>query len=431
VREAAAELEVCDRWAEDPWFLREDTVFDAMGFSLDARRQAATQLARLYTPEACRAIRSDPAGCAAGLLLGQENWPGLLIPVLQVGRDLGVVQPWDDASLLKRLTKRNEFHEAGFELRVLANLMRAKYRAWRVQESTAQKTADLRVQIGLDTYEVEIKVVHDSPLDEAADRLNRRLARGKLMKDGLHLELRGSASVSARAIDDARQLETEFPAIVSAFEECIERISKPGTYGVREYGVVLAQPGPEFGSMTPVVLPDVPSEKRHVQVLRLVRRAAKQFQSRRGIAVIALRRTAELAAAADAIRAASAADPSAFGKCHMVVLADSVRNRVTDFGSIPLAAPVQVHARRQLTKAQVRFASVVARNGGHSAQLVPAAGPGVSGGVPVLRRGVTSVVLGSSTETPGAPIVFDINPYLPGAGSNTSPTGQRRRTSDK
>lgn len=138
----------CD-WTHEPWFLQgEDDVFDAMGFPLAARREAAANLARLFTPAACRAIREDPeSGYGSVILLFYCYWPGLVIPLLEVGRDLGVVAPWNDAGLLTRLTKRNEFYEAAFELRVLANLRRRGYRCERVSESSARKTPDVRVQI--------------------------------------------------------------------------------------------------------------------------------------------------------------------------------------------------------------------------------------------------------------------------------------------
>ena len=125
----------CD-WTHEPWFLQgEDDVFVAMGFPLAARREAAANLARLYTPTVCRAIREDPvSGYGMAILLFHSYWPGMLIPLLKVGRDLGVVAPWNDASFLTRLTKRNEFHEAAFELRVLANLRRRGYRCERVPE---------------------------------------------------------------------------------------------------------------------------------------------------------------------------------------------------------------------------------------------------------------------------------------------------------
>lgn len=80
-------------WAEPPWFaLEHDDVFTAMGFPLAARQVAALHLKRVFTPEVCREIAADPERSNGPVItLFQRCWPGLLIPLLEVGRDLGIV----------------------------------------------------------------------------------------------------------------------------------------------------------------------------------------------------------------------------------------------------------------------------------------------------------------------------------------------------
>lgn len=70
---------------------------------------------------------------------------------------------------------------------MLANLIGAGYRAKRIPEVHAHRTPDLEVQVGLDTYEFELKGVSDSPFDEAADAVSEALLHGELIVGGLHL----------------------------------------------------------------------------------------------------------------------------------------------------------------------------------------------------------------------------------------------------
>lgn len=401
-------------WAEPPWFtLEDDELFTAMGFRLEARKEAAVHLRGVFTPDVCREIAADPKrGNGPVITLFQRSWPGLLIPFLEVGRDLGTVQPWSDPALLKRLERRATFRETAFELRVLANVIRAGYRAKRIPENPSHRTPDLEVQVGLDTYELELKGVSDSPIDEAADAVSEALLRAEVIVGGLHLELRGSEELSARTFENLNAVLAELPHIVGAFEACCTAIresgGKPGVYQVPGYGMIHAIPGPVDGSVTPVVLPDLPAEKRVNKVIRLVRDASRQFTQRRGIAVVGVRRSAHMLEAAEAIQAAAAEHPAAFAKCHMVVLVDDLRDPVRDYGSIPLALPVQVHARRQMSRAQERLAAVAAGRGGRSAQFIRAARPGELGvQVGTVRRAMTSTVIGPDGK-------FDVNRAVPG-----------------
>lgn len=401
-------------WSERPWFaLEDDDVFTAMGFPLQDRRDAAAHLNRVFTPKVCREIAADPKrGYGSVICLFHPCWPGLLIPLLEVGRDLGIVDPWADAALLKRLTRRDTFHETAFELRVLANLIRASYRAKRIPEDPSSRTPDLEVHVGLDKYELELKGVSDSPIDAAADVVSESLVGATLFVPGLHLELRGSESLSARAFEKLNAVLAEIPQIVAAFEACSAAIrqggGKPGVYEVPEYGAIHAIPGPAGGSVTPVVLPDLPAAKRTNKLVRLARDASRQFTQRRGVAVLGVRRSADMLQVAEAIKTAAAEAPAAFTKCHMVVLVDDVRDPVRDYGSIPLALPVQVHARRQVSRAQERLAAVAAGRGGRNALFIRPARPGEPGlGMGTVRRAMTSTVIGSAGKV-------DINRALPG-----------------
>lgn len=406
------------KWSEPAWFtLEDDDVFTEMGFPLEARRDAAVHLDRVFTPGVCREIAADPVrGYGPVIALFHPCWPGLLIQLLEVGRDLGIAQPWGDHLLLKRLQRRAAFRETAFELRVLANLIRAGYRANRIPEVPSQRTPDLVVHVGLDTYELELKGVSDSPIDEAADAISEALLRSDLIVGGLHLELRGSDELSTRAFEDLRGILAEVPQVVAAFEASAAEIreggGKPGVYEVPGYGSIHAIPGPVGGSVTPVVLPDLPAAKRINKLVRLVRDASRQFTRRPGIAVVGVRRSAHMLEAAEAIKTAAGQDPAAFAKCHMVVLVDDIRDPVRDYGSIPLAVPVQVHARRSMSRAQEHLAAVVAGKGGRNAHFIRAARPGE----PVLqigtvRRAKTSTVVGSDGT-------FDINGALPGAAGD-------------
>lgn len=401
-------------WSDPPWFaLEDDDVFTAMGFPLEFRSDAAAHLKRVFTREVCREIAADPArGNGSVIALFHRGWPGLVVPFLEVGRDLGTVQPWGDAALLKRLERRATFRDTAFELRVLANVIRAGYRAKRVPETQSQRTPDLEVQVGIDLYEIELKGVSDSPIDEAADAVSEALLRAEVIVAGLHLELRGSEALSARAFENLSAVLAEVPRIVAAFEEGSRRIqeagAKPGVYAIPEYGAIHAIPGPAGGSVTPVVLPDLPAAKRVNKLVRLVRDASRQFSQRRGIAVLSVRRSADMLETAAAIKAAAAQDPAAFAKCHMVILVDDVRDPVLEYRSIPLALPVQVHPRRQMSRAQERLAAAVAARGGRPAHFVRPAQPGEPGlKIGTVRRVMTSTVIGPDGK-------FDANRALPG-----------------
>jgi hypothetical protein len=410
----------CD-WSHDPWFLRgEDDHFVAMGFPLAARRDAAANLARLYTPTVCRAIREDPvSGYGMVIFLFHCYWPGLLVPLLEVGRDLGVVAPWDDTGLLTRLTKRNEFYEAAFELRVLASLRRRGYRSERVPEDPPRKTPDLRVQIGTEWHDVEIKAVHPSPIDDAAETLHERLMMRNLLVPGLRLTLLGGEELRRRATHELAGVLKEADAIADAFAETasdIRATRKPGDYPVPGYGLIHAVPGPRFGSVTPMVMPDLSQRRRIVKAMRLARRATEQLKTRRGITLIGVWHSANLLRLAERIRAEARERPTEFRTTHMVVLVDSVTDekREYGYGSIPVALPVQVHERRQLTKAQLRFAKAAAGDGGRDSTFVRAAKPGERGvALRTTRLPHTAVSLGSASLPVGGGTVqfyFDGRP---------------------
>lgn len=246
----------------------------------------------------------------------------------------------------------------------------------------------------------------------AADVVSESLVGTKLFVPGLHLELRGSEQLSARAFADLGGVLADVPNILVAFEECAERIrhsgARPGVYDASTYGTIHAIQGPAGGSVTPVVLPDLPATKRINKLVRLARDASRQFTQRRGVAVLAVRRSADMLEVGEAIKAAAAEDPTAFAKCHMVVLVDDIRDPVRDYGSIPLALPVQVHARRQMSRAQERLATVAAGRGGRNALFVRPAQPGEPGvAMGTVKRAMTSTVIGSDGKV-------DTNRALPG-----------------
>ncbi|MBI5066941.1 MAG: hypothetical protein HZB56_01790 [Deltaproteobacteria bacterium] len=404
-------------WSASPWFTQgEDEIFTAMGFPLHARRDAVAHLRRVFTTEVCREIAVDPKrfyGKAA--LFFQECWPGLLVPLLDVGTDLGVTQPWSDEGLLKRLTRRATFDDAAFELRVLSNLLRGRYPARRIPEAPPQKTPDLEVQVGLDRYEVELKAVNDSPLDVAAETINEQLLRADVIAPGLHLELRGSEELAERAFEDLDGVLAEARAVVAAYEACVSGIrregAKPGVYEAPPYGTIHAVSGPEGGSVTPVVLPALPDYKRINKLVRLVRDACRQFSRRKGVAVVGVHRTADMLDTSEAIKAAAAADPAAFSKCQMVVLVDSVKDPNREYGAIPLVVAVQVHARRELSKALVRMAAVAAGRRGRSASFIRRTLPGEEGfAMGTVRRAMTAATIPADGK-------IDVGKMIPGAAS--------------
>lgn len=96
------------------------------------------------------------------------------------------------------------------------------------------------------------------------------------------------------------------------------------------------------------------------------------------------------------------ARPAEFRSAHLVVLVDSVTDEKREYGSIPIALPVQVHERRQLTKAQLRFATAAAGDGGRDSTFVRAAKPGEpSVALRTARRERTAVSLGSASVPVG------------------------------
>jgi hypothetical protein len=131
--------------------------------------------------------------------------------------------------------------------------------------------------------------------------------------------------------------------------------------------------------------------------------------------VLGVWRTADLLRVGEAIQAAAARTPETYAKCHMVVLLDSTPDPAREYGSIPLCHAVQVHPRRQLTKAQLRFAVAAAGKRGRPAHLIQAARPGEHGvSLSTARRGMTTLVLDAATAAPDGTIKVNMD-YLPGA----------------
>jgi hypothetical protein len=269
-----------------------------------------------------------------------------------------------------------------------------------LSEHPSSKTPDIRVQIGLEWHDVEIKAVHPSPIDDAAEELHRRLSAGDMLVPGLNLTLVGNNDFASRAGTALDSIMREADAIVRAFADAASRVrtaAVPGEYEAPPYGLIRAVPGPRFGSVTPALMPELSQERRVVKAMRLVRRAAEQLTTRRGIAITGVWHAANLLDLAEAVRSEARKQPNAFRCCHMVVLIDSVTDESTGRRSIPIALPVQVHERRALTKAQLRFASAAAGDGGNQARFVRAAKPGEPGvTLRTTRRPVTSVSLGSA-----------------------------------
>ena len=120
---------------------------------------------------------------------------------------------------------------------------------------------------------------------------------GNLLVPGLSLTLLSSEEFRRRATDDLDGLLTEVDSIAKAFAEtasAVRTTGQPGDYQVPGYGLIRAVPGPPFGSVTPMVMPDLSQGRRIVKAMRLVRRAAEQLKTRRGIALIGVWHSANL-----------------------------------------------------------------------------------------------------------------------------------------
>jgi hypothetical protein len=367
-------------WMEDPWFTREEFgLLREAGFDQARRRELVPVLARLYPPDVCREVREDiRAGFGGVIALFYASVPHL-VPLLEVARDLAVVDSWDDGHLIKRLRRRREFANAAFELRVLANLRRGAYLARRVPENPVGRSPDLTVRIGSAEYEVEVKSLDAAALDRFADRVADGIFSAQLHLPGMEVELLSSNEFEEAVLDAPDAELPSIDAVVSAYTAAVERArlaGVPGEFPAVPYGRVVVRPTTHGDSVAPRIVPDLSPEKRCARALRLIRDAGAQFSSRSGIVLLEVAHRAEFFDVEAAVQNAARYERRGFSKIHMVVLTDEIEDPRQPAQRLPVVLPVQVHSWRPLTNAQIEFACVAGGGERQKAALVRKARPG-------------------------------------------------------
>jgi len=412
-----------DRWEGDgnwqaaPWFMGENRQLDQWGYSIAVRRRAIAGLARIYTPDVCRAIRDEDIKTAFGPIISLfvPGWPGLVVPLLDLGLNLDVVESISPNDRLgKRLTRRAEFTSAAFEIRIWASLKRGRYPVERIPEGS-DATPDFLVEVGAQLYDIEVKLAHQSDADEADADLSERLRFALPHIPRLHLRLEGTAELAARVLDaeERPELRAEFDRIVSAFARVAEEIKRaggtPGVYDVPPYGAIYAVLEPGHGSISSEVLPDLPARKKAARVARLVRREAMpQLRGERpGIVVVGVFRSADVNLVEDALLG-DGTQPVDHRCCRAVVLVDHVKppNSGPEDG-FPVVYPFSTSRLVQLDRAELALATVLGADVRRRAQLIDRAAPGEAGfALDSSRRVVTSVCVGQAAYEPNSTLAF-------------------------
>lgn len=411
-------------WTADPWFLRPDVGWTeewrALGLPRDVRRKAVEGLRRIFPPEVCRTIRDDPSlrrYRSVIFLFDTLRMPGLVAPLLRLGLDAVETKPWEDAGLLHRLHCRGEHEEAAFELRVQAALLRAGFGVQRIPETPARRTPDFRVSARGATFDVEVKLLNRSELDQIAEDLNRLLWSRELIVTGLQLTLRGSEAFAEEVLSDPKRVRERLVAIADAYESTALRIRAapaPGTYAVEGYGSIIATPRDGLGSVTNLTLPELPEEKKAQRVLRLVRRGLPQLSGEHpGVLLVGLSRLAH-PLEVEALAAEAAKTDKGLRGCSMLVLCDSLEEP-PGASSVAPASPIfhafSPGAYRRLRRVELELATAAAATSVRPAARVRVARPGdVEVSASYARRPPQSLVhLGTTELKSGQRAVFTFN----------------------
>jgi hypothetical protein len=344
-------------WARNPWFVEPndelEAVYRQMGFPLAIRRKISSALARIYTPEFFDQLNGEYESQLSKTrprmrLLGMARdlgaacwWPGRIVPLLDVGFDLHVAEPWsaDYEELRIKLRLDGEFQSAALELRVLANLMHFGAQVSPIKR-LQDKTPDLRLEDGGRIFEVEIKQAHGADRDRLADDLEGQLRSCVDPLPGIHLRLEASAEVAAQAEQRGHLDTDEINAFVRRVSET--KSSPRGWYRVGNLGRIGLEAGPPLGSITAKVLGEPTPLERAKKVGRLVRTALSQFSGGSGgIVVVGVDHAAEIPAAA-ALLEQDLPRLGPIDRCRMVVLCDHARLNDGTYRSVPLVWPVPV-----------------------------------------------------------------------------------------
>ena len=241
-------------------------------------------------------------------------------------------------------------------------------------------------------YEVEVKLTRASELDHVANRLNHELMLRYLVVPGFQVALQGSERLAELCWDDLPTLEKAFPEILWAFESATEDLrsrSAPGIYPAGEWGQILAEPGPEHGSLTGLALPDLPEEKQARRVLRKIRDGLEQLTGKRnGILVVGLYGAAQPDHVERLLLEDRKAAATLARKCVMVVLRESIDVPEKGFlmlKRIPLFYAFSPLWTRKLRPAEFKLAVAASSTHWGTAMRMDPERPGV-----VLRRVDTS-----------------------------------------
>jgi hypothetical protein len=276
-------------WGDQPWFLDKlppelDKGLAFFGFPRERRELQTPALKRLLSAEACQHLVRSPWGRSVIVGLYQTFIPYVL-PVLQLGLDLAIAQPWDDERLVNRLLVQEEHRGAVIELAAWAALAQAgePFSFEREPNGRGESKPDFLVRAGDESWFVEVKASSTSTPEVRASELEWALMPcvADLQADGKTVTVRGTEAIASVLSDEDRH--GELPAVceraVVALETCAKGLRDSafvaGDYPAADLLIVHVEDAVDafvefalWDGQTP--------QKQATRLIRLVRDAALQ-----------------------------------------------------------------------------------------------------------------------------------------------------------
>lgn len=404
-------------WTKSPWFLSGDfhDDWESLGLPRPLREEASVGLARIFTPEVCRAARLEPLSFHAGImqLFDFVRNPSSIADLLNLGLNALRTAPWDDLELIKRLHNRNGHFDAAFEVRVHAALKRSGSTVTRIKQTPTQRTRDFDARFDGRAYELELKLSNLAKFDVLALELDRRLLLATRPSPGRSLVLRGSEELALLALDDADAIHSKLDEIVSAFQRAAERLLADSTLMSADagpFGSIEATHDEGDGRTRLELLPELGGEKKASRVVRNIRDGLKQLTGAApGVLVIGTSQNADPFLVEEIVRAKARTQP-AYKKCRMIVLVHDLRVRTNSraLSRVPTFHAFCPFAYRHLSKRELALAATIA--GTHSlnaTRLDKRLHESVIR--PPARPRMETVSLGTVNVVPGTTVKFSLS----------------------
>lgn len=339
-------------WTVDPWFLQEEiSLLEQMGFPLSLRHKAAQELRMLYTPEVCRSSLSRKWYGALVFNLFKQTVPWFLIPLLRVGLDAEIAQPWEDLDLLSKLRNRETFEAAAYELSVWANLKRFGFEFEREPPTATASRPDFSVRLGTQTYFLELKTVEMSDAENLAQEFqNLFLLSLAPFFAGWTCIIEPSEAL-AQGVDSQvgrDQLREDQQRIVAAFVTKafeLQKLRTPGAQTVPPFGTIELVPSadPKQWAIDIRLVAEVDPLKKAARVCRTIKDAAGQLsQAGRSIILVRLDSFADFQLIRSNLTERIKREPERYRHCDLVLLHARGRLDGTDGEVVPFIHPISM-----------------------------------------------------------------------------------------